>query len=259
MLGKGISFFLVMVVRSSMRIIVMDDDKLFLKNIRDDIEKLLHTQGIDVEIYMAYDIRMLESIMEMTVPDLIFLDIDMPDKPGIDIAHELRKRYEGIDIIFLTNREDMVFKSIHYLPFRFIRKSKIDDELKEAVLSYIEYFNDKKLMYTFDVTGGRRPILISNIFYIESEGHYAIIHTKEESIYSRSNISNLENDLKKYGFIRIQRSFLVNLKYVSNITGKNVILVSGEELPIKRGSMENIRRKLFEYRRDKYSGAGYKD
>ncbi len=241
-----------------MKVIVLDDDELFLRSIKADIEKLFSFWDTKAEIHAACNIKMLNNILRKGAPDLIFLDIDMPDKSGTDIACELRNTYEGIDIIFLTNREDLVFQSIHYLPFRFIRKSKIDEELDEAISAYVKYYKEKKTVYIFDTGEGKKPILLSSIFYIESEAHYVRVYTKEESICARVNISGLEKELKRYNFIRIQRSYLVNLKYVQNITGKSVMLTCGEELPIKRGSMEAIRRSLFEYRRNKYSGAAYK-
>lgn len=238
-----------------MRVILLDDDQSFLKPITDNLKELFDSKNMEADISSVHDISGFEEILERGAPDVVFLDIDMPQKSGIEIADELRSRYEGIDIIFLTNREDLVFQSIHYLPFRFVRKSKLDTELKEAVDSYVKYYIDKKVTYTFEVMGEEMPMLLSEILYIESEKHYVKIHNKKEIVNIRSNIGKLEHELKTYKFIRIQRSFLVNLRHITKVTGKSVVLSNGDELTIKRGSMEDIRNCFFEYRRERFNGS----
>ncbi|MBD5137607.1 MAG: response regulator transcription factor [Lachnospiraceae bacterium] len=238
-----------------MRVILLDDDQSFLKLITDNLKELFISSDIEVDICSVYDISEFEKLLDEGEPDVVFLDIDIPEKSGIEIADELRKRYEGIDIIFLTNREDLVFQSIHYLPFRFIRKSKLDLELKEAVDSYIKYYIDKKVMYTFEIMGEKVPVFLSEIIYMESEKHYIKIHNKREVLFVRGNIGDLEKKLNMYKFIRIQRSFLVNLRHITKVTGKSVLMSNGDELNIKRGSMEYIRNCFFEYRRERLNGA----
>lgn len=238
-----------------MRVIILDDDKNFLKNIGDDLKELFGITELQVDISAVSDVDGFKKALAKGVPDVVFLDIDIPEKSGIEIADDIRKEYEGVDIIFLTNREDLVFQSIHYLPFRFIRKSKISEELKEAVGSYIKYYIDKKAVYLFEVMGEKVPILLSDIIYIESVKHYMKMHTKGEPVFIRSNIGKLEKELKDHKFIRTQRSYLVNVRHIVKVTGKSVIMSNGDELTIKRGSMDYIRNCYFEYRREKFYGA----
>lgn len=237
-----------------MRVVLLDDDQNFLKLLSDDLKKLFASKDVETDIISIYDASEFEKVLAGGVPDVVFLDIDIPYKSGIEIADELRNRYEGVDIIFLTNREDLVFQSIHYLPFRFIRKSKLNVELKEAVYSYIKYYIDKRVVYTFESMGEKIPVLLSDIIYIESEKHYVRIHTKKETMSIRGNIGVLEHDLNKYKFIRIQRSFLANMRHITKVTGKSVVMSNGDELTIKRGSMEYLRNCYFEYRREKFNG-----
>lgn len=237
-----------------MKVILLDDDRSFLKPMTDNLKELFASRDIEADISSVHDISAFEELLGEGVPDVVFLDIDIPQKSGIEIADELRNRYEGIDIIFLTNREDLVFQSIHYLPFRFIRKSKLKEELKEAVDSYVKHYCDKKMLYTVEFMGEKIPLLLSEILYIESEKHYIKLHNKNEILYLRGNIGELENELKEYKFIRIQRSYLVNLRHMVKVTGKSVMMSNGDELTIRRGSMEDIRSCFFEYRRERFNG-----
>ena len=64
----------------------------------------------------------------------VFLDIDMPEMTGIEVARELLKENRDIRIFFISNHEEMVFEAIHTRPMRFIRKNNLINEMTEAIL-----------------------------------------------------------------------------------------------------------------------------
>lgn len=70
--------------------------------------------------------------------DIVLLDIQMGEVSGFMLAEELYKITGGENIIFVSSMENLVFESIHFRPFRFVRKSHLEEELTEAVESWIQ-------------------------------------------------------------------------------------------------------------------------
>lgn len=84
--------------------------------------------------------------------DIVLLDIQMGEVSGFTLAEELYKITGGENIIFVSSMENLVFESIHFRPFRFVRKSHLEEELTEAVESWIQQ-NTKTECLEFDETG----------------------------------------------------------------------------------------------------------
>jgi|SRR5574344_523925 DNA-binding LytR/AlgR family response regulator len=237
-----------------MEVAIYDDDVEFSNIISDIVKDYLDKAYKDYNLYTLNNVDDYKKIILNKHIDVIFLDIDMPKKNGIEVAEELRNIYDDIDIIFLTNREDLVFQSIHYAPFRFLRKSKIHNELIEAISAYVEKYITNNTELEFIENGNIIKIIIKNIKFIESDKHYASVFTKLGEHKVRSTISELEMKLYKYGFIRVQRSFIINMACISKINNGEVILYTGENFPIKRGMSDIIRKEYYEYKRKRIYG-----
>ncbi len=237
-----------------MKIGIYDDDENFIKIIHAMVGITLQQNNVEFEMNVIHDFTEYNRVIENTELDVIFLDIDMPEKTGIEIAEDLRSKFADIDIIFLTNREDLVFQSIHYAPFRFIRKANVTEELPEALMAYIQKYNTSKKEMEFIENGNKVKVLLKDIVYIESNKHYANLFTKEKKIVVRSSINELEVKLYDYGFVRIQRSFIVNVFYISNINYSEVIMTTGDKFPVKRGSSERLKKEYYENKRKKIYG-----
>lgn len=112
--------------------------------------------------------------------DIVLLDIQMGEVSGFTLAEELYKITGGENIIFVSSMENLVFESIHFRPFRFVRKSHLEEELTEAVESWIQQ-NTKTECLEFDETGGVTTILPQQeIIYIEVQSHHLYVHTQKE-------------------------------------------------------------------------------
>lgn len=79
--------------------------------------------------------------------DLLFLDIDMPKIDGITLAKNIRERGSRIDIIYISNKEELVFKTFDVQPFSFTRKSRFFEEIGGRVRSYVKKGNLTKIVY----------------------------------------------------------------------------------------------------------------
>ena len=130
------------------RIAVVDDEQIILNSIHKKIERILYDLNAEFEIQdFTSGKTALKEITEK-VFDIIFLDIDMPDISGMTIAKKIRMQ-ENLEIVFITNKDELVYDAIKVVPFRFIRKSRFDEEIQEALHEFIAKSNSRKSFYTF--------------------------------------------------------------------------------------------------------------
>lgn len=88
--------------------------------------------------------------------DIVLLDIQMGEVSGFTLAEELYKITGGENIIFVSSMENLVFESIHFRPFRFVRKSHLEEELTEAVESWIQQNTKRNVWSLMKPEGLRR-------------------------------------------------------------------------------------------------------
>ena len=89
----------------------------------------------------------MKSVKKNESIDVILLDIDMPHISGLQIANEIRKEI-NITLIFVSAHDEMVFDAIQYQPFRYIRKTRLDEELPQVLEDVFELLKDKDDKYT---------------------------------------------------------------------------------------------------------------
>lgn len=114
-------------------IFICDDEKRELGILREKLEICLQKQKKEYEIQEFSDGNRLLEELKHQIPQIIFLDIEMPDISGMELAEQIFSSHINTNIIFVTNRDELVFQAIHYQPFRFIRKDELDNELEEAI------------------------------------------------------------------------------------------------------------------------------
>ena len=189
--------------------------------------------------------------------NLSFLDIDLQgqDMTGLIVAEELTKSQKDPQIIFLSQREDLVFECLKFHPFGFIRKSKLIEDFtlmmnqlynnvlnKENDLSKIDIFDKTKTM-TFK---------INEIVYIEGDRNYQKVCLKDGTVQNvRIPLGSLEDKLSNFGFIRIHKGYLLNYLYIRSIRTEEVLLTTGESLPMSKKRKEEITKEYLRISREK--------
>lgn len=182
--------------------------------------------------------------------DAYFLDIGMPLLDGFEIAKRIRSNDSRVKIIFVTRREELACLGYIYEAFRFVRKSRLEQELCEAAKSLSKSLSDIDENLSFRNWTGEILIDIKNVRYFKADGHFLISYgSKEERIYG--TMQELEERLKNKEFIRIHKSYLVNFRYFHSLESKSIKLSSGEELPISRNRMLEVKKMIHECSRSR--------
>lgn len=228
------------------RIAICDDEKILLESAYSKIKSIVDKSGKDCVIETFQDgSKMLSSIEKAICNyDIIFLDIDMPIISGFELAELIRKYNANIIVIFLTSMEHLVYESLKYRPYRFVRKHRMNEELPEALEAAITLLEkNQKHQYFFKTDDGEIKLNISDILYIECLNRkvYIRTHDKKHTIWGLQ-FNNVTSEFMDKGFVSIHRSCIVNLKYIYSIEKLVVRMDNDEMLPMSRHKTNEVKR-----------------
>ena len=228
-------------MKDNLKIYICDDNVDFAKNVEKAIVSCIgKDRFFEIDIFDSGE--KLMSQFDKQPADVVLLDIDMPNMNGFEAASMLQKRKEDIFILFVTSHEDKVYQSYEYHPFWFIRKSHMEDfeVVIPKLLRRIDVEDEKKkLTYNLKTPNSIIEIDINTVMYIESCRNDIVIQdriTGQRKI--RCKMSDAEKQLYPFGIIRIQNGILVNCRYISKITSREVILTDGTHLNLSRSRID---------------------
>lgn len=183
--------------------------------------------------------------------DAVFLDIDMPQMSGFEAAEALQGIKEDIPIVFVTGYDDKVYQSYEYQPFWFIRKSHIDDVgaiLPRLFKKLDAMAEQKRQTVNLKTENSVIEVDIGSLLYIEGMKNNIIIHDRVSGDKTvRCKMGSAEKQLSSHGAARIQRGILVNLRCISKITSREVILTDGTHLGLSRLKAEAVKEQYHDF------------
>lgn len=227
-------------MNSTIRAIVIDDEEPSREALRNYISDFCS----DVEVVAtASSVKTAFRAIQKHNPDLIFLDIEMPDGKGFDLL----KMFDTIDfrVIFVTAYSEYAIKAFRVNAVDYLLKPVKIDELKDAIekikasngntqsekLSVIlKEMSDGVLFHPTLVVSsvkGFEVLKINEIIMCKADGYCTIFYlTGDRKINSSRNLKQFENQILEYGFIRAHNSFLVNLHHISSFTKQGEIILT---------------------------------
>ena len=219
---------------------VCDDETRAVALIAAAVESTFRDMGREITLEKFLTPQSLLERMEKYSFDLVFLDISMPGMDGIELAGQLKKAGSRAALIFVSSRTDRVFDTFAVQPFGFVRKSNFREDIREVITRFATGGNhpeEEKSSYLYvKDQQGTVAIDVMHVTYIECLRNMQNLHFDDgqdpHRLYSR--MSTLEEELKKYDFIRIHKGFLASCRFIRRFESKAVILTSGEEIPVGR-------------------------
>lgn len=233
-----------------MNIAVVDDSKAFVNDFCVTIKNYCEKHKVESMIDPLYDgFTVLENYSKY---DLIFLDIDMPLIDGIEIAKRINeaKNKSNIDIpyiVFVTNKDNLVFTALRLFPYAFIRKNHFSEDIEKCIVSINQKLSGRSLRYPVKTGRSTRFLNFDEILYLEKDKNYVIFHTFDSQYRERTNIDEKLKDLSSMGFIRPHIGYLVNQKYVSEVSGTEILLINGQEIPISKSYKQSVKKQYFDW------------
>lgn len=239
-----------------LRVIICDDDHEFLSSTKKKVEEILEKLGEKTVVHAFLE---REAIGGATLAscDIALLDVDFCNKPynGIDIAVELRALRDDAVIIFLTNFIEYAPIGYELNAFRYILKNQVTPLLDRYLPQAVSRLKETKETIKVQVNGEIIDIVIKRIHYIEVEQHNVSIHVlsnsqgTQERIYRiNTSLSSLEKKLAPFGFLRIHKSFLVNMEYIKIFQCRKCLLKSGIQLRVSEKNYAERKKTYMEWK-----------
>lgn len=222
---------------SAIKILVIDDEVL----IAELIKSYLLSFGFS-EIYLAHTRNSAIQAMEHIQPDLVLLDLHLQQpKDGLDVAKILDNKGD-LPYIFITANADMLIiqEAIHTKASSYITKPVKKADLFASIQIALKA-NSKPETSFLLIKEHNTNVKISydEILYIESNSNYINIFTKTQKIITRQSLDWAEQELPENQFMRIHRSYIVNIRAVQRTHSKSVF-IGDIEIPISRGNASKM-------------------
>lgn len=182
--------------------------------------------------------------------DIIYLDVLMGRLNGMDTAKKLREIECKSEIIFLTTSEDYVYDAFDTAPVQYLLKTATSTEKFEQVFLRAVALVQKKSTDMFIIESGtiQKVIPTKDISYLEIWKRVVTVHYNEtEKADFYSTMEELESRLLDKGFVRIHRSYIVSLSYISKFQQNSLFLKTGENIPIGVTYMKQVRQAFSDY------------
>lgn len=192
--------------------------------------------------------KMLEQLTSDT--HCVFLDIDMPQITGIDLAREIRQFNPFIPIIFVTSYRDYMEQVFEVQTFDYLVKPIEPQRLNKVLDRILRYLDLGQTIFNFSFGKQSYSIPLSDITYFEKDKRSVFIYTLADTYKSLLKTQDILDKLPNY-FIQIHASYIVNPKYIKDFDAKTVtILLNGAEehsLPISRKFHSSFKEKYYNY------------
>lgn len=232
-----------------MQILICDDDTRMAAQIADTVSAHITSHGIAAQIDVLSSEEDLRQIS--CGYDLAFLDVDMGAINGIDTARQLKIHCADAVIVFVTNYIEYAPSGYEVNAFRYILKAELDKKLPEVIELALEEYKKRHRVVSFSVDSEAIDVPAENILYLESDRRMMVMHLLEgerDQYRFYATMAQMEATLSPIGFLRIHKSYLVNMDYIKLFRYGKVRLKDSTELPCSKSKYSELKQKYLAWR-----------
>lgn len=196
-----------------MKILIVDDEALALARLK----RMLGTLGYEDIVEADNAMSALEAVKENNF-DLVLLDINMPQTSGLELGYELRYHQEDLAIIFQTAYDEHALKAFDIGAVGYLIKPFSMEQLQQSIERVkLESKNDTK--FRLMSKNGENYYLFKpeDIYYVKADLSEVMLRSAKGFSYYAHKISDLEKQLLSHDFVRIHRSYLININKIKEM------------------------------------------
>lgn len=179
--------------------------------------------------------------------NIAFLDIEIDDISGLEIAKKLKENNKNIIIFFITDYEKYIDDAMDLFALRFIKKPLDYKRFCTGLDKAVELINDETIELFLKDADTVRKIKVKDVIYVETESRKVKIVTTAGIFYSPDLIDFWEKKLTHISFYRVHKSYILNLDYIDQYKRNEVKLSTGEIIGISYRKQSTFRKYFFNY------------
>lgn len=233
------------------KIAFCDDEVSILNELGAFIDKYRVEKNMEIEyVSLCSPLELMNEIERGSRFDIIFLDVIMPGETGIDTAKEIRSFDNNVKIIFLTSSSEYAVDSYSVSAYFYQLKPIVEESffgLMDSVVLSVE--KERTNSIVLRSKDGIKRINLNEIEYCEVVHRTLFIHLADgKTLQCSGSLDDFSKQLEMFGgFLRIHRSYLINLEYVKQLTYQAVTMACMTRLPIPRGKYQEVKDIYLEY------------
>lgn len=166
---------------------------------------------------------------------------------AFNAAEKLWEEQPELPVIFIAEKAEEVFAALAHPFFHVVRAYALEQDLQAALRKIERSRPPAPKWQTFQGKNGLIRVKQKDILYLESERHEIRVHGKKEIFITSETLTQCEEKLKKAGFVRIHKSYLVNLYHVERMEKESLLLEGGERLFISRYRYPEVKTRFETY------------
>jgi DNA-binding LytR/AlgR family response regulator len=240
-----------MTLASYLRVLAVDDEPPAL----DELTYLLRADARVATVHAAADATDALRVLRDNDIDAVFLDIRMPGLDGMELARVLGRFAIPPAVVFVTAYDDRAAEAFDLGVTDYVRKPVTADRIGESLRRVISARTvgseppppSDELTIPVELAGTTKMVPRSAVQWVEAQGDYARLHTADGSHLVRVSLASLADRWAEAGFVRIHRSYLVQLRLIGELrlsSGGYVVVVGGQELPVSRRHTRELKDRL---------------
>lgn len=229
-----------------MNIFICDDDINVLNSISTILKDNLSNES---NVYTYSDYKKLVNDLHNKKIDILIMDIVLDDELGVNIVKDNARYLKDTQVIYITGYDDYIEDCFETNLIYILRKPINSKRLLQAVNKACNNLRDVNKSIIVKIGKDNKKINIKDINYIESEGRLIKFNLDREVIAVYGKISDVEEELGLL-FVRVHKSYLVNMDRIVNYTIDKVELNNGKVLPISRTYTKSCKDIIFNYLKD---------
>ncbi len=225
----------------------MDDQSIIVER----IHGLILEKYPDYSVSTALGSSEVSGLIEQGMTfDLAFVDISLANESGTDIADFLTGKLPDIKTVFISGYPEMVSDVFFTVrPFGFIDKPIKKEKLYKYIDAAGKDSEDEANFYACKIRGKDIRIPYIDIIYIESEAKNLIIHKTNGVVRVAGFLEDAENTFPAETFVRCHKSYIVNLKYVTDYSKMKLSLMDGAKIAVSRSRKDEFEEKYLAFKR----------
>lgn len=230
-----------------MNIAICDDNIVQVRKIESLLENYFSEEKLLYELFSYTDSSQLLEDSEKNSFDIAFLDVEMNHVNGIQAGEYLRKNLPNIILIYVSGYIDYSVQGYKVQAFRYILKRDLDALFKEDVDAALLQYRRINDCFTYKKDGETITVPYRDIVYLMSSERKVTFFTdngETDTFYAK--LDNLEKQFEYHNFLRVQQSYLVNLKYALKLSNYNIYLRNNIVIPVTKRNYQQLRLKYTE-------------
>ena len=227
-----------------MSIVLCDDDDVFMRSLRCELERVFEKLHVGAHLTCC---RKLADIPRDILSGcaMAFLDMDFEDEEytGLDIACMLRRVNDHALIFFVTNFIEYAPAGYEVQAFRYILKRDMGEVLERYVMQAVEAVAQGQELLRLQDREEPIDLLLDEIEYMEVLDHSVSIHAGGKVYPVNTTLSGFEKKLETRGFLRVHKSYLVNMRYIRKFRSRECLLANGVMLAVSEKNYSQQKQK----------------